>query len=322
MLKKLELDALKADLMTVESLLEARTEDEDPIGHYQFTARKIKLELQINNVTAHLDTHAQLGVFFGGGPVQGSRGINADFAGKALEDLQALISKRFSEKETGPLKQRGPIRFNDRSQMLVTGVMRGSFGFVLEESGDTLEMLNTPLKDVVEEISDILSRIGATDEAVFDEAAAELDERTLVTLKQFFQRLDEQEATLRIVQGSRDFLLNRAAVSLARSRIQEMKIVETGDDYTGQLFLLPESRLFDLVSTIDGERIVLKGKVGPLVFKQLDGQQDLGEVAIDQTKLSQGLWRVEIKTREIQERNRAPRRVYSLSRLKGPILTE
>lgn len=316
MLKKLEIDALKADLMNVESLLADRTAEDDPIGFYQFSARKAELEGAIANTVARTNHHAELGVFFGGGPVQGSRGISADFAGKALEDLQALISKRFSGREVGQLKQRGRLPLIDQSQMLVTGVIRGSFGFVLEETGDAAESAGTPLKDVVEEVSDILSRIGAADEAVFDEAAAELDERMLVTLKQFFQRLDEHEATLRIVQGSRDFLLDRAAVSLARSRIQEMEIQESGEEYEGTLFILPASRRFDFLSNVDGEAFVFKGVVGPEVLKQLAGQHEMNEPPIDPRQISSGRWRVEIKTREIRERNRAARRVYTLSRLR------
>lgn len=319
MLKKLELDALKADLTSVELMLNSRTEEEDPIGHFQLSSRKVDLERKIATSQAQVGRHAELGVFFGGGPVQGSRGISADFAGKALEDLQAMISKKFSGREVGPLKQRGRLPFMDHSQMLVTGVMRGSFGFVLEESGETAEIVDTPLKAVVEEISDILSRVGAADEAVFDEAAAELDERILVTLKQFFQRLDESEATMRIVQGHRDFLLDRTSISLARSRTQAMEIEEHGDEYVGTLFLLPESRRFDFVTEVEGQRFVIKGAVGPTVLKQLAGQAALGEEPIDARQIPRSPWRVEIKTREIRERNRTSRKVYTLSRLKGPV---
>jgi hypothetical protein len=318
MLKKLELDSLKADLTAVESLLADRTMSNDPIGYLQFSARKVKLQEKIAKLDATFGMHAELGIFFGGGPVQGSRGINAEFAGKALEDVQALISKRFSGREVGPLKDRGRVPFKDHSQMLVTDVMRGSFGFVLEEAGDTQEIVATPLRDVVEEVSDILARIGAPDEAVFDEAAAQLDERILVTLKQFFQRLDEYGATLRIVQGARDFMLDRDAVSLARDRIKEMDIVERGDEFIGELFLLPASKRFDLILDIYGKETVLKGTVAPAVFKQLAGQQELGEDPIDVRQISQSPWRVEVKTREIRERNRAPRYVYTLSRLIGP----
>jgi|GEM_PF-794242 len=319
MLKKLQLDVLKADLAAVDAMLESRSRSEDPIGFLQYRSRKNSIEREMAKIGAVNDNHAELGIFFGGGPVQGSRGINADFAGKALDDIQTLISKHFTGKEIGPLKKTGPVPLNDHSQMLVTDVVRGSFGFVLSEAGDTVEIVGTPLKDVVDEVSDILSRIGANDEEIFDEAAAQLDERMLVTMKQFFQRLDEHGATLRVVQGTRDFLLDRDAVALARSRVKELEISEKVIEHTGRLFMLPDSRRFDLYLNEDGQQVVIKGAVGASVVKQLSGQLEFEEVPIDVNLVSSQPWLVELKQREIKERNRQPRLVYTLSRLKHPV---
>jgi hypothetical protein len=320
-LKKLQLDVLKADLAAVDAMLESRSREEDPIGFLQYRSRKNNIEREIAKIGAVIDNHAELGIFFGGGPVQGSRGINADFAGKALDDIQTLISKRFTGKEIGPLKRTGPVPLNDHSQMLVTDVVRGSFGFILSEAGDTVEIMDTPLKDVVDEVSDILSRIGANDEEIFDEAAAQLDERILVTMKQFLQRLDENGATLRVVQGARDFLLDRDAVALARSRVKELEISETVIERTGRLFMLPDSRRFDLYLDENGEKVVIKGPVGAPVLKQLSGQLELDEEPIDVNLISSKPWLVELKRREIKERNRQPRYVYTLNRLRHPVET-
>lgn len=318
MLKKLEIDALTADLASIEAMLASRTEEDDPSGYYQFSARKAQLEEALARAGARPETHAELGIFFGGEPVQGSRGINADFAGKALDDLQTLVSKKYSGREVGRLGARGPFPRADTSQLLVTGVVRGSFGFVLEESGADGEIVNTPLKEIVDEITDILSRVGAADEAVFDEAATELDERTLVTLKQFFQRLDESGATMRVVDGSRDFLLDRNAISIARQRTQAMEIQEHGDEFVGTLFLLPNSRRFEFYPA-NGGQAVLRGTFGSNVVRQLEGQAELGQAAIDAREVPRRSWRVEIRTREIRERNRAPRQVFTLTRLIAPI---
>jgi hypothetical protein len=321
MLKKLEHDALAADLMAVDSLLASRSAEDDPIGHFQYSARKAELQQRLSQLDERYDRHAEMGVFFGGGPVQGSRGISADFAGKALEYLQALVTKRFSELETGQLKQRGRLPLIDRSRMVVTNLVRGSIGFVLEESGNNAEIINTPLREVVDEVADVLCRVGASDEAIFDQAAIELDPRFLVSLKQFFVHLDEQEATLRIVNGNRDFLLDRHAVSLARHRVQEIEIDEHGDEFVGTIFLLPESLRFELRTNVNGEPMTLAGPVSPQAAAQISGQQELGIDPVDVRQVSQRPWRVEIQTREIRERNRPPRRVYALVRMIGPAST-
>lgn len=318
MLRKLEVDALKADLSAVDAMLTSFTEDDDPIGWYQFSARKEEIEQALDQIVSRPVTHAELGVFFGGRPVQGSRGINADFAGKALEDLQALVSKRYSGREFGRLAQRGPVPGGDTSQMLVTNIVRGSVGFVLEESGNDAQLVETPLKEAVDEVADILSRVGADDEAVFEEAASELDERLLVTLRQFFQRLDDFGATMRVVDGTRDFLLDRHAVSRARERTQAMEIVERDVEMTGTLFVLPESKRFDLITMVEGQQVILKGTLSASVFRQIHGQGNDEQQPVDPRAITRTPWVVEIKTRELSERNRPPRQVHTLQRLVRP----
>lgn len=318
MLRKLEVDALKADLSAVDAMLTSFTEDDDPIGWYQFSARKEEIQQTLDKIVSHPVTHAELGVFFGGRPVQGSRGINADFAGKVLEDLQALVSKRYSGREFGRLAQRGPVPGGDMSQMLVTNIVRGSVGFVLEESGHDAQLVETPLKEVVDEVADILFRVGADDEAVFEEAASELDERLLVTLRQFFQRLDDFGATMRVVDGTRDFLLDHHAVSRARERTQTMQIMERDVEMTGTLFVLPESKRFDLMTVLEGQPVTLKGTLSASVFRQIHGQGIDEQEPVDPRAIPQIPWVVEIKTRELIERNRAPRQVHTLQRLVRP----
>jgi hypothetical protein len=80
--------------------------EDDPTGFIQYSSMKAELEEELRSLENRLDCHAELGIFFGGGPVQGSRGINADFAGKALDEIQSLITKRYSEAE-GSCRGRG-----------------------------------------------------------------------------------------------------------------------------------------------------------------------------------------------------------------------
>lgn len=65
MLKKLEIDALKADLSAVDAMLTSFTEDDDPIGWYQFSARKEEITRALDQIVSRPVTHAELGVFFG-----------------------------------------------------------------------------------------------------------------------------------------------------------------------------------------------------------------------------------------------------------------
>ncbi|WP_295994277.1 hypothetical protein [Rugamonas sp.] len=317
MLRKLEHDALAADLAAVEAILASNPEDDDPVGHFQFSLKKDDIREKLRRLESRIDKHAELGVFFGGGPVQGSRGINADFAGKALDELQALIAKRYSDQH-GVLNQKGRLPLANHSKMLVTNIVRGSVGFVLEESGETAPLVDTPLHTIVDEVADILSCVGAADEGLFDEAAAALDQRILGSLRDFFLLLDEQQATMRVVNGKRDFLLDRAMVSLARSRVQAIQIEEVGEEMEGTLFVLPTGRRFEFEVMQSDVRITFGGSVSPLAAAQIAGQQDIEGTTIDARHISNKPMRLEIQTRTIQEINRSPRKVYRLLRLIGP----
>lgn len=101
MMKRLELDSLKADLSAVEALLVSRTQAEDPIGWMQYASRKAQLQQQVAEMEIKPDLHASVALYFGGRPVIGSRGIMADFAGKTLEQYQDMVSKRNASVELG-----------------------------------------------------------------------------------------------------------------------------------------------------------------------------------------------------------------------------
>jgi hypothetical protein len=219
--------------------------------------------------------------------------------------------------QEGVLKQNGRLPLTSQSKMLVTNLVRGSVGFVLQESGETAQIVDTSLRLVVDEVADILSRVGAADEAIFFEAAAALDQRVLGSLKDFFKLLDEQQATLRIVSGSRDFQLDRSTVSLARTRVQAIQIEEKGEELEGTLYVLPTGRRFEFETIQGAARVTFGGSVSPVAAAQIAGQQEIDGVSIDPRQIATRPMRVEIQTREIRELNRVPRRVYRLLRLIG-----
>lgn len=309
MLKKLELDSLKADLSAVEALLASRAEHEDPIGWFQFSTRKSELEEEISRLSDSEETHAGVALFFNGRPVFGSKGIRADFAGQAIDKFQDLVSKRFASLESGPLASRGPVPLRENAQMMITDVARGSFGFVLEESNETDPMIATPLKHVVEETAELVFKISSPDEDVFESSVESLDDRLLAALKQFFQLLDDSGATLRIVEGQKEFNLDHEAVRLARDRAETLQISERADQtIIGTVFLLPAARKFEL--HVQGTGEVLKGNISQDCLKELLG----GGTEIPETVVGK-LWETRMNVREIYERNRAPKFNYTLTTL-------
>lgn len=306
MLRRLEVNALRADIQSLESLLSTRTEDEDPVGWLQYSARKDMLEHQLNQIQSQHRSTAIVGLFFGGRPVLGSRGILADFGAKALDQFQTIVSTTYASLE-GPIGTRGPVRQRDRTQMMVTDIARGSVGFILEEA-DEEQLVDSHLKTAVTLVLNLLARASSPDEEAFDLLTDAADGRVLGSVQSFFKLLDESGATLKLVEDEREFLLSREYIERARERTETLTISDRSEKVEGCVYLLPTSRRFELQPVDGGE--TLKGTVSEDALKPIlsfDGNVVEGVIG-KQTV-------VELRIREIKVANRAPRLSYYLTRI-------
>jgi hypothetical protein len=301
MLPQLEREFLQADLAQVRALLHDTSPAEEPIEHFQFSQRASALESRLAELTDELaDAPAGLAIFFGGKPVVGSQGIKATFSTRAVGYFQKLVSQRFAADEQGPLSRHGRVPMADDTQLLVTDVVRGSFGFVLQATRETADK-NTSLKQVVDEVADTLSKLAASEEALSDEASAVLDDRQLGTLREFFKLLDDEGASLRLVEGARDFELDQKAIGRARSRVEALTIDDRTEAFEGKIVGWTQfSRRFELLTT---DNTVLQGEVAPEV---------IDAVTQENTNPLHLLVKIQCKVREVRSRGRPPRLRYLL----------
>jgi hypothetical protein len=87
---------------------------------------------------------------------------------------------------------------------------------------------------------------------------------------------------------------------------------EHGNDYIGTVFVLPESRCFELKTTIRGAPATVTGTISQQLAARFE---DHGQDAIDPRQVALRPRRVEVVTREIHERHRASRTVHCLTRV-------
>jgi hypothetical protein len=304
MLAQLEKQFLQADLAQARQLLADGRAHEDPIAERQYGQRVLRLERELAELS-QASTQESVGValFFGGRPVVGSHGIKAAFGTQAVGKFQKLISQRYAAVETGPLSSRGRVPMSDDTQLLVTDVVRGSFGFVLQ--GSEPASGDVALREVVDQVANTLSRMAAADDALFDEASADVDNRQLGTLQEFFKLLDDEGASLRVVEGDRDFELTVQAVQRARQRAEAMTIEERVETLQGEIIGWAEhSSRFELRLHID--RSVISGTVSRAAMER---SLQNGLVPLHRHV------RAQIKVREAQLRNRAPRKTFALQAL-------
>ena len=86
---------------------------------------------------------------------------------------------------------------------------------------------------------------------------------------------------------------------------------EHGNEFVGTVFVLPESRSFELKTTLHGSPVTITGTVAQQLAARFAGNAAAGE-RIDVRQLALQPRRVEVLTREIHERHRAPRKVHFL----------
>lgn len=254
--KKLSIDSLSSELATLQGLLVSAQEAGDIVGEMQFEHRIKELAGKLRNLheTASADTNASVALFFGGQPVVGSKGISAEFAGVALEQFQTLIAKVFASNEVGELGKRGTVPFKPNSELMVTGLARGSFGFVLDEMNEQEEIEPSQLSRVIDKATVLLRDSAAQDDAVFESHLEELDPRTLIALRDFFTNLDSSKATIRVVENELDFTLDGPSIRRAKIRTDATDIAEKTTEIEGTLIgFLPEHRKFELSDPVTGK---------------------------------------------------------------------
>jgi hypothetical protein len=305
MLRKVALDSLRADLAAIDDLLRERSADQDPIGHFQFSERKRDIEREIAALEETPERTAAVGLYFGGEPVIGSRGIRADFAGQAMGHFQDMIAKRFAAVEAGMLGRRGPPALRTRTDLMLTQMARGSIGLLLEEVEEQGSLVDSKLRPIVDEITQMVTKVAAPDETDLEEVLESLDQRLLTSLREFFHLLDEAGATLRLVEAEVDETLDRAAVRRGRTRTAMIDIDdEETDDIVGTLYLLPQHRRFELLRRDTGEMIY--GVVSAEYSSEhLSDLRDLGDVLGK-------VWRTRMRVREVRRPGQASRRLYTL----------
>lgn len=305
-MKRLEIESLLADRAAVSAMLAALDSD-DPIGRLSFGARLTSIEGDIKRLEAEPETTGSVALMFAGRPVHGSRSISADFATTVLKSFQDLVAKHIAGEEHGRLGSRGRVPERTPSGLAIRELVRGSVGFVLEESSTNAELADTPIKKAIDEVAEIISQAAAESDAAFESSVETLDPRMLVSLRDFFRALDDGEASVRIVEQERDDSLDLQAVHRARIRVEATEVEDSeSDNVVGELLgLLPDARKFEMKLLSTNE--VIRGTVAAsLAARWLELIELPGEKLVGQQ------WQTKMRIREIRERNRPPRNLYTL----------
>ena len=306
MLKQIRVNELRAEIESIRSLIDQARAESDERGEMQFASRMRSLEGELERLRGTPEANAEVAFYFTGDNVYGSHGVNAQLASGFIDAFQDLVTKQFASVENvGQLGARGPVPLRSLSELMVSDVTRGSFGFVLREVSE--QMFPSALINVVDEATKLVVNLAAPQQQEFEDAVAEVDPRVLTAARRLFVTLDDAGAAVRIVEGERDEQISRADVTRGRRRTEQIEIREQPEVViAGTLIgLLPMHRRFEFRRREAGD--VISGKVSRDAARRLEtqGQEDFDSPVGK-------AWNAVFSIREVESRNAPPRTFYTL----------
>lgn len=257
-LAKLERGRVAAEIASIDQLL-ARLTAADVFMREDLEDRRNELATTLETLADDDEVYASAALYFGGRPVVASVGIEAGFGGDAVAKFQDLISKLMVQEQG--LGQRGPVPNKAASTMHITNVVRGSFGFLMQEVRPQTQLVKSGLPAAVASATRLIAALGAPNDEEFQEIAGDVDQRALATASEFFGLMKNNGATFRLVAGDSDRSFTGAEIALAAERALETSIEEEEQDLLGTLEgTLPYAHAFEFRTTTGA---LLNGKVDP-----------------------------------------------------------
>jgi hypothetical protein len=304
---KLDRDQLSAELAALDGLL-ASLPQNDYLGKIGLEARRDEVQQQLERVAQYEERRAKVALYFGGEPVVGSMGVEAGFGTKVVGSFQDLISKVWGSAENGQLQPMGPIKDTEASQLHITNLVHGSFGFLLEEIDEKGEPLfETPLSKAADRVTEYIASFAGENEANFSKVIEDLNPRVFQSLRDFFGYMYKGNATFRLVEGERDEKFDHVAVERAWYRAEASKVDEARIEVRGRLLgVIPMRRRFEFEP--DAAETIIEGKVGEkfsnTYLERITTEQFAGR-----------RWKAVLQKRMVTKVGRLPAEYYTLLEL-------
>jgi hypothetical protein len=298
----LDRSGITAELSGIEQLLLALP-GEDALGRMSLNSRRQQLLEQLEYLGAQRATLASTALYFGGRPVIGSRGIQAEFASKVLDDYRDSVINMWASAE-GEFASRGPVPDQDSARLHVTELLHGSVGFLIEEIDlKALPLFPSPLKKAADAVDELIVSVAKESDEDFEKGLDQLHPRVFRAVERLIKNLHQAEATIRLVDESRDETLTSQDVDKAYVRLEATSIEEDQFTEDGLLIgLLPYGERFEFRRP--GGQLIT-GKVSPSL-SEMYLKRLLEEQAINKW------WKATILRREVRRFGRSNERFLLL----------
>lgn len=252
--------ALQSEINELEMIL-VNIPGDAVMDRFSFEQRLARAKAELEKLQVPGQAVESLRLTFRGSPVSGSRGIYADFSGKASSAFADAYSAILAGLNS-TLNYTGPIPEKTKRPLLITGTAIGSFGFEIELPVDKdLFAEYSGADDAIEKFKKLLrvSAEGTDDEIA--EIVQDIHPRAVRKVADFLEVLHQSNAWCGL-EFREDYFkysdLDQLKISEDRLRAENIK--EGPETYVGEFQgVLPASRTFEF--SIADEHIILRGKI-------------------------------------------------------------
>lgn len=207
---------VESQILEIERLLSMS--DNNPFVVVPLKERLKTLKSELEELPKDLK-EPKIKLLFSGDAVFGSLGIKSSFVSKTINPMQELIKIQTAITKFGKeLGKRGKVKKGNISEMYLTSLPTGSFGYELSLLSN-LDLFDE--QDVSDSIHDIIELIDITikNEDKFEEIMNEYPKRTLSHLKNFFNEVNKENSILKMESGSTYKEFSRDEIRIGYDRV-------------------------------------------------------------------------------------------------------
>lgn len=176
-------------------------------------------------------------IVFKGDAVYGQHGIRADFVSKALGEIQGIVTD-FFEIISGTTQNQNV----DLSKLMVTDIVRGSFGFEFEPVA-----VSDKINMAVSKTTEILSMFSQKTTDI-KRGLEGLQPKTLNRITRLVDELHRQNSKLIVNDGFITINMDEKVIEKAVKVLKESSTKDKVIELTGFFYILPASGAFEVMS--------------------------------------------------------------------------
>lgn len=214
-------ESLQVELIGLQHLLEITPQDEMATPALKSRIQELLDEIKKIETNPLLKPETEL--FFSAGPVIGSRGLEASFAGNILRRFQDMVTNHFAAKYCGGLRRMGRRKGEEDSALFLSALPIGSFGLQLSQPHVKDFVTSMQVTETMEDLANLVTA-AAKDDASFVETISHFNSRVIVPLQKFLEVLNNAGADCRMLSGRVEAALKKEDVVRAYDRV--MAVVE------------------------------------------------------------------------------------------------